>query len=225
MPVRKIPLAVNEIYHIVNRGIASQPIFRNARDYKRFIETFLYYQNKKVPLKFSTFTKLSGKEKNDVLQKLKKERNFLVEIIAFCLMPNHIHFLIRQSEDNGISEFMRNTMNSYCRYFNLKSERFGPLFQGRFKAIRIETPEQLLHVSRYIHLNPFSGLVVKTLDQLISYPYSSLIEYLDAGNIPNPICNKEIILENFEGSSYKDFVFDQADYQRELQRIKHLVLE
>lgn len=225
MPARKIPLVVDEIYHVVNRGVASQPIFQTVKDYKRFTEIFLYYQNKKTPLKYSRFVNLPNDEKEKILRDLKNQRNFLVEIIAFCLMPNHIHFLLKQSQEEGISEFMRNIANSYTKYFNLKSERFGPLFQGRFKAVRIETQEQLLHVSRYIHLNPFSGLVVRTFKELITYPYSSLAEYLGVSNITDPICVKEIILANFKKNSYKDFVLDQANYQKELQKIKHLVLE
>ena len=76
-----------------------------------------------------------------------------MEIICYCLMPNHLHLLLRQLMDGGISKFMSNFANSYTRYFNTKSKRKGPVFEGKFKAKRIETDEQLLHLSRHIHLN------------------------------------------------------------------------
>lgn len=117
--------------------------------------------------------------------------------------------------DGGISKFMSNFANSYTRYFNTKSKRKGPVFEGKFKAKRIETDEQLLHLSRYIHLNPHSSFVVKNLKELESDPYSSFPEYIQETD--TSFCNKEIILGHFwDTVSYKEFVFDQADYQREL---------
>lgn len=139
-------------------------------------------------------------------------------------MPNHFHFLLKQVEEEGTSKFMSNFTNSYTRYFNVKNKRNGPLFQGKFKAIRIETDEQLLHLSRYIHLNPYSSYVVKTLKDLEKYPSSSFPEYL--GKSQTSLCSKEIILGQFKNLNlYKKFVFDQADYQRRLEKIKHLILE
>lgn len=224
MPGREIPLVNNEIYHVLNRGISSQPIFLTKRDYNRALQTILYYQNQQRPLKYSRFLSLSNKQRSLILGKLKRERLFLVEIIAFCLMPNHFHLLLKQVVDGGISKFIGNLTNSYTRYFNTKHKREGALFKGKFKAVRIESDEQLLHVSRYIHLNPYSSYVIKTLEELKNYPYSSLPEYLQKS--PNGFCQKEIILEQFKNiNSYKNFVFDQANYQRGLENIKHLILE
>ena len=155
---------------------------------------------------------------------MKVGRKLLVEIIAYCLMPNHLHLLLKQLEENGISIFMSNLTNSYTRFFNTKQKRKGPLFQGKFKGVRIETDEQLFHVSRYIHLNPYSSFVLKSLEELESYPYSSLPEYL--GLKKEIHCKTEIILNNFKNiQSYEDFVFDRAGYQRELEKIKHLAIE
>ncbi len=224
MPGRNIPLIDNQIYHIVNRGIASQPIFLKKSDYQRCIESLSYYQNKSPVLRYSFIMRLPLERRNDLLDQIKAEKNLLVELIAYCLMPNHIHLLVRQIDSAGISHFMSNFANSYTRYFNTKQNRIGPLFQGKFKAVRIETDDQLLHVSRYIHLNPFSSYVVKNIDDLVHYPYSSFQEYIGLFN--NNFCNKNIILSKFkENNSYKKFVFDQADYQRVLQDIKHVMLE
>ncbi len=224
MPGRNIPLINNQIYHIVNRGVASQPIFHNKSDYQRCIDTILYYQNKSPSLRYSFFIRLPLQRRNDFLNQLKAEKDLLVEIIAYCLMPNHIHLLVKQVDKDGISHFMSNFANSYTRYFNTKQERIGPLFQGKFKAVRIETDDQLLHVSRYIHLNPFSSYVVKKIDDLINYQYSSFREYISL--FENNYCNRIDILSKFKANnSYKKFVFDQADYQRVLQDIKHVMLE
>jgi len=224
MPGRNIPLVTNEIYHTLNRGVASQPVFLNKRNYQRFLETIFYYQNKELPLSYSAFLELSRERKEELLRRLKEKAQFLVEIIAFCLMPNHFHLLLKQIEENGISVFMSKLCNSYTRYFNTIQKRVGHLFQGKFKAVRIETEEQLLHVCRYIHLNPYSSYIVKNLKDLEVYPYSSLPEYLALQK--TDFCQKEIVLAQFKNpADYKKFVFDQADYQRRLEQIKYLTLE
>jgi len=223
MPGREIPLITDQLYHIINRGIASQPIFQDKKDYQRLLETIFYYQNLNIPLRYSFFLRLTSDQKNELLNRLKNERNFLVEIIAYCLMPNHFHFLLKQSKENGISVFVGNVSNSYTRYFNTKYKRTGPLLQGKFKAVRVESDEQLLHLTRYIHLNPFSSCLVKTLDELYKYHYSSISEYLSPEKYNN--CQKDLVLDNFKKYSYKTFLSNQADYQRRLQEIKFLTLE
>lgn len=224
MPGRKTPLINNEVYHIFNRGVASQPTFLNKRDYQRALESIFYYQNSNPPLKYSRFLSLSVKDRIELLENLVAQKNFLVEIVSYCLMPNHFHFLLRQLKDGGIAKFMSNSINSYTRFFNTKRERAGPLFTGKFKSVRIETQEQLLHVSRYIHLNPYTSFVVKTLEDLEKYPYSSFPEFINKAGSNS--CSKDIILTNFKRADlYKQFVFNQADYQRTLDQIKHLAIE
>ena len=223
MPGRNIPLVTNEVYHVVNRGVASQPVFLGKKDYLRGLETIFYYQNQRASLRYSFFLRQPAKERKQLLEKLGKDGKILVEIIAFCLMPNHVHLLLKQCQENGISTFMSNFTNSYTRWFNTIHKRYGPLFQGKFKAVRVETNEQLIHLSRYIHLNPYSSYVVKKIDDLSRYFYSSLPEYCvdQEGR-----CKRDLIMNNFKSPSfYKEFVFDQADYQRRLQEIKHLVFE
>lgn len=224
MPGRIIPLINNQFYHVLNRGIASQPVFLGKRNYERVMEAIFYYQNKNTPLSFSTFLKLSNERRKELIEKLRSKKDFLIEIVCFCLMPNHLHLLLKQLQENGISIFMSNLTNSYTRYFNKVQKRIGPLFQGKFKAIRVESNEQLLHLSRYIHLNPFSDFVLKNLKELDSYPYSSFLDYL--GKKKDGYCLKEIILANFKDKDdYKKFILDQANYQRELQKIKYLTFE
>lgn len=224
MSPRKAPLVNGEIYHVFNRGTSLQPTFFNNRDYQRLLNAMIYYRNIELPMKLSLFLTVAGDKRNEFINKASEKANFWVEIISFCFMPNHIHFLLRQIEDNGISRFIGKMTNSYTRYLNTKQKRSGPFFQGRFKAVRIENSEQLLHCSRYIHLNPLTSYVVKNEIELENYSYSSFPEYL--GKIKKEICQKKIILDQFKSiSTYKKFVLDQADYQRELELIKHLVME
>lgn len=224
MPARNIPLVTGEIYHILNRGIASQPTFIDRQSYKRAIETMAYYQSISPSQKYSLFLIQARKKREEILRKVKDKGNFLAEIIAYCFMPNHFHLLLKQRAEGGISKFLSNFTNSYTRYFNARYHRDGPIFRGKFQAIRVETEEQLLHLSRYIHLNPYSSYVVKNPEELVSYSYSSFPEYLRKA--VNEYCQKEIILSHFSTpEGYEKFVLDQADYQRTLERGKHLWLE
>lgn len=222
MPRRKTPLVSGEIYHVFNRSIAKQPIFLSQRDYTRAIDVINFYRYQKPPLRFSHFNRLTPELKKEFLKNLASKKQ-LVEILAFCIMPNHVHFLLKQLHEDSISKFMNNFQHSYSKYFNVKNERTGSLFQALFKAVRIESNEQLLHVSRYIHLNPVSSFVIK-IESLPSYPWSSFHEYI-SGKVKSFI-NSDLVLNYFKSKDdYKKFVFDQASYQQELEKIKHLTLE
>lgn len=223
MPGRKVPLIKGYFYHVINRGISEIPVFNNKWNYDRFLSYLIYYQNVNTPCRYSHFLKLSNLERNEILVEIRKEGNFYVDLIAYCLMPTHFHLLLKQNIENGISIFLSKVTNSYTRYFNVKNDRKGFLFQGNFKAIKINTEEQLIHVSRYIHLNPYSSGLIKSTERLSKYQYSSLKEYLKEDG---DICQKEVILSRFKSSNaYKEYIFDRAAYQRELEYIKHLVLE
>ncbi|MBI2196726.1 transposase [Candidatus Daviesbacteria bacterium] len=222
MALRKTILATDQIYHIYNRGVEKRPIFLNRRGYNRFLQVINYYRFANCPVKFSQFKALSQDSRNDLLNKLEIQSDKHVEILAFCLMPNHIHFLCKQLKEKGISKFMGKLSSGYSHYFNTINQRVGPLFQGNFKAVRIETDEQLVHTSRYIHLNPVSSYLIE-FDSLESYEYSSYPEYTGR---KTGFCNTEQVLSYFKSiKAYKDFVGDQVDYARELENIKHLILE
>ncbi|MBI2019339.1 transposase [Candidatus Daviesbacteria bacterium] len=136
-------------------------------------------------------------------------------------MPNHYHFLVKQLQDNGISEFINKISNSYTKFFNTKHSRVGPLLQGQFKAVRIESDEQLVHVSRYIHLNPVAGFIAKDLKE---YIWSSYLSYI--GLYANKIVSQELVLSLFkEKQKYEQFVFDQVDYSQSLSLIKHVLID
>ena len=222
MPRRITPLITGQIYHSFNRGIDHRITFSDKRELNNAIETLSYYRFKNLPVKYSVFKQWSQQRRSELKNSIKKTQKS-TDILSYCLMPNHFHLLLRQKADNGISRFLSNFQNSYTRYFNTKHERTGPLFLDQFKAVRVETEEQLIHVSRYIHLNPYSSYIVKSIEQLENYPWSSYPEYL---NIKKGFCEIEDIIVNFKNfGNYRKFVTDQADYQRKLEGIKHLTLE
>lgn len=219
---RKLVFANDQIYHIFNRGVEKRPTFTNKKEFTRACETIKYYRFANLTLRFSKFLLLNNEEKEKFMIKL-DPKNTLIEIIAYCFMPNHFHFLIKQNKDNGISKFMANFQNSYSKYFNTRNERIGPLFQGLFKAVLVEDDDQLLHLTRYIHLNPVTSYLIneKTLP---NYQWSSFPEYLsqkEGGFIPT-----NIVLDFFKSSEqYNQFVLDQVQYARTLDSIKHVLLE
>lgn len=225
MPYRKVILAQDQIYHIYNRGVAKLPIFYNRRDYLRFLSLIGYYRFTNAPISYSRFIKLAKEDRDKILQDLRKENKLLVELFVFCLMPNHYHFLVKQLTEKGISTFMSNLQNSYAKYLNIKNNRVGPLFQSMFKAVRIENDKQLMHTSRYIHLNPSTGYLVKP-ENLLDYSWSSLETYLKDGLEDNNFVQTKFILDFFKNKlDYHRFILDQADYQRELANLKHIILE
>lgn len=223
MPYRKTVFASGEYYHIYNRGVAYQPIFKNKRDYERFILTLSYYRFHNVPLRLSKLLQLSKELRNDMLSSLYKDNKKTVEIITYCLMPNHFHLLVKQIDNGGISKYLRQSINSYAKFFNTKYKRVGSLFQDMFKAVRIESDEQLIHVSRYIHLNPLVSYLVNK-KELLGYPWSSFQSYVEKSD--DDFIATESVLAHFKnGKKYYQFVLDQEDYGKKLEHLKHLVFE
>lgn len=222
MAYRKVPVVNGEIYHVCNRSNGQQEIFLSAADYQRAIEVFRFYQYGKPSLRFSFYNRLARDQKVKFLEELYSNKP-IIDIICFCLMPNHFHFLLRGLDGRGINQFISNFQNSYAKYFNLKTTRTGSLFQQNFRAVRIETDEQLIHVSRYIHLNPITAYLVRTMNELENYQWSSYPDYMKKGRT---YLKKGEVLNHFRSiSNYRQFVANQVDYQRKLNRIKHLLLE
>lgn len=222
MPARMVPFGTDEYYHVFNRGVAYQPVYTSVKDYERFLLCLSYYRFTQPPFKLSRLLQLESGKREDVLENLERERDTLVDVIAFCLMPNHFHLLLQQKKDGGISRYIKHVTDSYTRYFNTKRKRVGPLFQGAFKAVHVETNEQLLHVSRYIHLNPLVSYVVKEAD-FLSYAWSSLSEYREASQ--GMITTAPVLQQFRSREAYIQFVLDQAGYGKELEKIKHLRID
>lgn len=217
---RKIAFVNTYYYHVFNRGIDKRVTFSNKREYRRALETLRFYQYSDLSVRFSWYLKLSGEEKTVFMSKA-QDNPKQVSVLAYCFMPNHFHFLVRQEMESGISRFVANFSNSYTKYFNARHKRVGPLFQGLFKAVFVEDDSQLLHLSRYIHLNPFVSSIVK-LDELEEYEWSSYPSYISGSDK----ITDNVVLSQFKtADEYKNFVTDYAGYASELKKIKHLLVE
>lgn len=145
-------------YHIYNRGVEKRHIFLDPQDYGVFLSYLKEYLSPKDEKALSeklSDPSISAQERDKTL-KLLKRNNFYNEILllAFCLMPNHFHLLIKQSNALSIDKFMNSLALRYVIYFNRKYKRTGGLFQDVYKAVSIETDEQFLHLTRYIHQKP-----------------------------------------------------------------------
>lgn len=194
-------------YHVYNRGVEKRQIFLDTQDYSIFLKnlkTYLMPPPKQEDLKIcftlqgTTFKGVPRQSKN-----YQKE----IELVAYCLMPNHFHFLVKQLNRNSLQKFMQSLTVKYCMYFNKKYKRVGQLFQSRFKAVLVNNDRYLLHLSRYIHLNPLE------YTSNIESAYSSYFEFLRKRNTvwvkPDFILKffeSETILEVTKFNSYQKFV-------------------
>lgn len=170
----------NHFYHIYNRGVEKRKIFMSDADYTRFIHG-LFEFNSFNPT-FNIRRAISKHVRSRTSNKA------LVDIVSFCLMPNHFHLLVMQRETGGVSKFMQKLGTGYTNYFNIKNKRSGALLQGKFKAIAVQNDTYLTHLSRYIHLNPLdltesrwkeNGIsnLTKAKNSLETYKWSSYGDY------------------------------------------------
>lgn len=196
----------NGIYHIYNRGVEKRVIFLDDQDYKVFLrflkELLTKPPDKKAILK--DFTLKGSTFKGILRQPLNLHKQ--LELLAYCLMPNHFHLLIKQTNEKVMKHFMQSLCIRYSMYFNKKYKRIGSLFQGVYKAVLVMEESYLLHLSRYIHLNPLKH------SQNLLNTYSSYADYL--GKRTTIWMNINIILSYFGSvltdkkdiNSYQDFV-------------------
>ncbi len=203
----------NEIYHICNKSISNYAIFAKNENVLRFLSLLEYYNDKKNSSRFSYFLKTNKYSYNNLLLQPEQSR---VKFLGYCVMKDHYHLLLKVL-DEPISSFVGRIENGYSHYFNIKYKRMGPLWQSRFRCIRITTNEQLLHVTRYLHINPCTSRYVSKPED---WPYSSYLSYLDQ-NLLNSLT--EISIKNSQ--TYRKFCEDQIDYQKTLKDIKDALLE
>jgi len=235
----------NEVYHVYNRGVEKRNIFTHNSDYLRFIhDLFEFNDNQSAQpsnIKFS-LREPSLLEEARLFQCLEagplnigRKRKLLVEILAFCLMPNHFHLLLRQKVENGIIKFMQKLGTGYAVYFNQKKERVGPLFQGRFKAVLVKNDRHLMYLPHYIHLNPLDMVMpdwrkgkiknsAKAIEFLENYRWSSFPDYTGDKNFPS-ITQRKFILGLFGG--VKEYYNSAKDWLSEMnfEEIQDFTLE
>lgn len=218
--MRKVQFVTGEYYHIFNRGADKRSIFDDRYDYRRFMQSMDEF-NTMEPIgsifenSFRRRTQLGNG-----VSKIRKSKPLepLVSCVAYCLNPNHYHFVLRQLVDRGIAKFMHKLGLGYTKYFNQKNRRNGVLFQGPFRGVHIESNEYLLYVSAYVNLN---DRVHNKLGNGVSK--SSWDEYL---NRRPGFCDKGIILEQFKSpSGYRNFAEGALKIMLERKEMEYLLLE
>jgi len=204
-----------EIFHVLNRGVDKRELFIDDKDRFRFIhDLFEFNDQDRVANNFYAFQKI-----NDIASRYIKPRKLLVDILAFCLMPNHYHLLLIPRIDNGISKFMKKLDMGYAKYFNEKYRRKGALFEGRYKFVVVENEPHFIHLLYYIHLNPLDLVTPewrerklnnyeKAVNFLDSYRWSSHLDYAGKKNFPSVI-KKDYLLDYFGSEvNYKKGIND-----------------
>jgi putative transposase len=169
-------------YHVYNRGCNREDIFANERNYVFLLRRMKAYLC-----------------------------DYALSLIAYCLMPNHYHFLMRPDEDNVLSRFIQRLFNSYTQSFNRQQGRSGTLFEGRAKSVLVETDEYIVHLCRYIHLNPVSaGLVQRPGD----WKYSNYLEWVEQRD--GPLVDRDFVRQYFSSADdYEDFVMGELALETE----------
>lgn len=244
MPYRKQQFANNEIYHITIRKIGDDLLFKDINDYYRGIFSIYEFNNTKpITIQYQRKVRAKLKKEKEIVVETDRgpssiidRRDRLIDILTFCFMPNHMHLLIKQLKDNGITKFMSKLGTGYGGYFNRKYSQKGYVFQNRFSAVHIETEEQLMAVFAYIHINPISLIEPKwkekgiqnietVIEFLENYKWSSYLDYVGTKNFPS-VTEREFLLEIIGGEQgCKDFINNWIRYKGKIKEFPEISLE
>src|SRR3989344_2633670 len=201
--IRNGLLAPGEYYHICNRGVNKQTIFHDTRDYIRFLFLIIYFQSPEIFQNITRYIDLFVKHRmfNINVEKIIKKRT--VELVAFCIMPNHFHLILKEVEEGGISSYMQRVLNAYGKYYNTKYERSGHVFQGPYRLVHIEDDRQMLHTSAYIHRNPRE--IKNWFKKEHLYPWSSYQDFIGK-NRWGKLLVPDIAMGESSQKQYEEFV-------------------
>jgi len=213
--MRNIEISIDEHYHVYNRGAHKRVIFHDEADYVRFLFLILFLQS---PLSFDQVSRpvhrfLKQHVKHRVFDISEGDiaevvRGRYVELLSFCLMPNHFHLILREAKEGGIAHYMQRVLNGYTKYYNAKYGVSGHLFQGPYKAVHVESNDQLLYLSAYIHRNPRE--LPRWKDKEKEYEWSSFRDYIGE-NRWSGLLSTTLILEQFKTKNeYEKFVHTSA---------------
>jgi len=209
--------APEEYYHIYNRGMQKQPIFETDADRLRFLFLLFVFQGKNSIKNISREIKQSVQSPTlhistlhtlhfnpDLEKDILKNRT--VELISFCLMPNHFHLQVLEKTEGGISKYMQRVLTAYTKYFNVRHQKSGHLLQGSYKSTLMENDLQLMHASAYIHKN--SRELMRWKGKEGEYPWSSFQDYV-LENRFGKLLSTGIILDRYDNKkaiSYRNYV-------------------
>lgn len=216
MSLRKIQFLEDEYYHIYNRGNGKQIIFNDDEDYKRFVG-LMYACNQLDNFKSDNLKKDQGLF-NVTINKS------IVNIGAYCLMPNHFHVLVTPNNPDSISQFMKKILTAYVMYFNKKYIRTGSLFEGKFKAEHVNNDKYLKYLFSYIHLNPVKLIQKdwkengvknknKIFEYLGEYKYSSYLDFMGENRVQNKVLNTDNFPSYFPTKNkFKNEIFEWLSF-------------
>lgn len=216
MSSRKISFNSGEYYHVYNRGNSKQTIFHDMGDYHRFVK-LIFLSNGKENFKFHLI-------RNDIYEFFRGEP--IVDVGAYCLMPNHFHLLLTQPPAGSISKFMQKLTTSYSMYYNNKYERTGTLFEGKFKSEHINSDRYLKYLFSYIHLNPIklidknwkeAGIKnkIQAIKFLKQYQFSSYHDYAGIERQQKVVLNSKVFPDYFyTAGQFKKEIFDWLNFER-----------
>jgi len=209
--MRKVELKNGEFYHVYNRGVDKREIFQDRFDYLRFLKSL---QEFNCVENIGSIYEQSFRKRSSLGCSAPK----LVEIVAYCLNPNHYHLILKQVVEKGIEKFMHKVGSGYSKYFNNKHKRSGTLFQGKFQAINIDSNEYLLYLSAYVNNNKFIHGYQN------EFNFSSLEEYI--GKTDYKLCSKDIILKQFKNKKeYAQYLKVNAKHLKEKKELARYLME
>lgn len=233
MAKKREKIIAGNIYHVLNRGVDKRNIFLNDGDYYRFIHN-LFEFNDENPINnsnhyFNHNSNVSG------TRYIKKQRKLLVDLLAFCLMPNHYHLLIKPRSDNGLVKFLKRLNQGYSQYFNINYKRSGTLFEGRYKLVPIIEESHFIHIPYYIHLNPLDLVAPEwrqrninnyreAIKFLENYRWSSHLDYMGVKNFPS-ITSRDFLLKIFGGNDKYKKETEEWLKDLEISQIRELTLD
>ncbi len=193
MPRQPRQFEVGGVYHVMNRGYDKRKVYLDDADYLRFAKSLYYFNDENI-------VDFRKKKDNEGQALVVDERRPVVEILAFVLMPNHYHLILREIREGGVSSFMQKLGTAYTGYFNEKYKRkgVGGIFQSRYKTVHVQDNQQLSTVFVYVHANPIelresSWKDLKTknarnaLSWIESYRWSSYHDYVSDTEFPKTI--------------------------------------
>lgn len=219
---RRVPIAVGEWYHCYNRGVDRRKVFRDTRDYERFL-LLCFLGNGTRNLRPSNLrnTSLSRALQNEGMMQTKP----LIELGAYCLMPNHVHFIVKEHTEGGLAAFMQKVFTGYSMYFNKRNDRTGALFAGTYKSSHLSSDRYFKHAINYVHMNPIelyepnwktgSGNLGVIEEKLRDYRYSSLPEHSGIERAERKLLGTEVFTLYDSPASISTMLFDAQAYFRE----------
>ncbi|MFA5080077.1 MAG: transposase [Candidatus Paceibacterota bacterium] len=235
--MKRIYFENGKIYHVYNRGVDKRIIFNNQNDYLRFLSSLDDFNSlKPIDKENEIINKVASGKREPEDEKVKNsEENILVDVLAFCLMPNHFHLLLKQKREGGVSKFMQRITTGHTMNFNFNEKRSGTLFQGRFKAICVDRQEYLDYLIFYIHFNPLTLIDGGWTNNkniafnfLNNYNWSSHLDYLNINEIKDlySLLDERFLLENFKSSNeYIKKTFEWLEIIKEKNKHKSFIIK